>query len=155
MGSKDPPASASPVAGTTGAHHSSYPEYQKALHYFLNFFYYSYVHTLLIMPPVSHIFSFLFFFLMVLGLWTQGLILTRQALYTWATLPSLFGVGYFLDRVSRTICLGASWVARITGMSHWCPAVSHVLNYIINLKMCSCCSACLWLCHTDRTRNSH
>jgi hypothetical protein len=45
---------------------------------------------------------------------------------------SPFCVGYFLDRVSRTICLGwaqtkillisASRVARITRLSHWYPA---------------------------------
>jgi hypothetical protein len=40
--------------------------------------------------------------------------------------------GFFQVRVSRTICLGwlqtvilliaALWVARITGVGHWCPA---------------------------------
>jgi hypothetical protein len=44
---------------------------------------------------------------------------------------SPFCVRYFQGRVSWTICLGwlwtvilllsASWVARITGVSHWCP----------------------------------
>jgi hypothetical protein len=48
---------------------------------------------------------------------------------TSATLPAMFCIGFFRDRVSRTICLGwpqsmiflisASQVARITGMSHW------------------------------------
>jgi hypothetical protein len=47
----------------------------------------------------------------------------------WATLPALF----FWDRVSPTICLDwlrtmillifASWVARITGVRHWHPAL--------------------------------
>jgi hypothetical protein len=47
--------------------------------------------------------------------------------------------GYFWDRVLQTICLGwlltvnllisASWVARITGVNHWCLAKSHnILN---------------------------
>jgi hypothetical protein len=50
---------------------------------------------------------------------------------TWATLPSLFCAGYSQDRVSWTICsswlpttillIAASWVARITGMSHQRP----------------------------------
>jgi hypothetical protein len=51
--------------------------------------------------------------------------------HTWATLPALFCLGYFWDRVSWTICpdwlqtvillISASWVARITNMSlqHW------------------------------------
>jgi hypothetical protein len=64
--------------------------------------------------------------------WTQGLHLE----------PALFLWRIFWDRISGTICLGwlqivvllisASWVARITGLSHWCLAAifqirSHVL----------------------------
>jgi hypothetical protein len=55
-----------------------------------------------------------------------------------ATTPALFHVGYFWDRDLRIICLGwfwtmlllisASWVARITGMSHWCPAFLPFVN---------------------------
>jgi hypothetical protein len=52
--------------------------------------------------------------------------------------------GYFRDRVSRTICPGwlqtaillisASWIARITGMSHWCPPeFFHTLNTLSRL----------------------
>jgi hypothetical protein len=49
-----------------------------------------------------------------------------------ATPPALFCDGFFGDRISWTICLGwlwtvilvipASWVSRITGLSHWHPA---------------------------------
>jgi hypothetical protein len=59
--------------------------------------------------------------------------LGRQALYTLSHSTSLvFNVGYFQYSVSRTVCLGwlqtaillisMSWVARITGISHWRPA---------------------------------
>jgi hypothetical protein len=51
----------------------------------------------------------------------------NSGLTLWATLPSLFWVAFFQDRVSRTICSGwlqivillisAFWVARITGIS--------------------------------------
>jgi hypothetical protein len=50
-----------------------------------------------------------------------------------ATPPALFCDGFLQDRASRTICPGwlwtvsllisASWVARITGVSHWLPAI--------------------------------
>jgi hypothetical protein len=50
----------------------------------------------------------------------------------WATPPALFCDGIFRDRVSWTIypswlwtailLISASWVARITGVSHQCPA---------------------------------
>jgi hypothetical protein len=58
----------------------------------------------------------------------------------WATPPTLFHVGYFWDRVSRTICQGdfelpSPWslrsafcVARIKGVSHWCPACPWTFN---------------------------
>jgi hypothetical protein len=52
----------------------------------------------------------------------------------WATPPALFCDGFFQDRVSWTICtswlqtslflISASWVARITGVSHQCSALS-------------------------------
>jgi hypothetical protein len=51
---------------------------------------------------------------------------------TWATPPALFCDGCFQDRVSWTICPGwlwsailiisATWIARITDVSHQCPA---------------------------------
>jgi hypothetical protein len=54
-----------------------------------------------------------------------------------ATLTTLFSVEYFWNRVSRTVCLGwlrtlilliyASWVARITGVSH------HICFHLIEI----------------------
>jgi hypothetical protein len=52
----------------------------------------------------------------------------------WATTPAqFFVIGFFWDRVSQTVCpdwlqteillISASWVARITGVSHQCPAL--------------------------------
>jgi hypothetical protein len=52
---------------------------------------------------------------------------------TWATLPALLCDRFvFQDRLSQTICpdwlptmillISASWLTRITGMSHLCPA---------------------------------
>jgi hypothetical protein len=59
------------------------------------------------------------------GTWTQGL-------HLWATPPALFLWRVFQDKVSWTICpswlrstillISASWVARITGVSHQHPA---------------------------------
>jgi hypothetical protein len=59
------------------------------------------------------------------GAWTQGLHL--RPLH-----QPIFVMGFFQDRVSWTVCPGwlgtaiflisASWVARIIGVSHWCPA---------------------------------
>jgi hypothetical protein len=70
----------------------------------------------------------LFFFFPSTGVWIQGLILVHRHSTTWVTPSALFCVGYFQDRVLGTICLGwpitwiflisASWLARITGMSH-------------------------------------
>jgi hypothetical protein len=55
----------------------------------------------------------------------------------WATPPALFYDGSFWDRVSQTICPGwsqteillisASWVVRITGLSHQCLAIARYL----------------------------
>jgi hypothetical protein len=55
--------------------------------------------------------------------------------------PALFCEGFFEIGSHRTICLGwlrttillicASWVARITGASHWCPAIPHLFVTII------------------------
>jgi hypothetical protein len=62
-------------------------------------------------------------------LWYWGL---NSGSTPWAILPALFLWRVLWDRVSWTICQGwlwtvillisASWVARITGMSHHCPA---------------------------------
>jgi hypothetical protein len=51
---------------------------------------------------------------------------------------------FFGDRVSRTVCLGwigivillvsASSVARITGISHQCPANAHKFNNLDEMK---------------------
>jgi hypothetical protein len=67
-----------------------------------------------------------------------GFELWAYTLTPWAILPDLFCDGFFQDRVSRTICLdwlwtavlliSASWVARITGMSHQRPAQFFLLH---------------------------
>jgi hypothetical protein len=64
--------------------------------------------------------------------------LPRQAPYHLSYSSSSFCIGFFQDRVSRTICLGwlrtviflisASRVARITGMSHQCLASCCILE---------------------------
>jgi hypothetical protein len=69
-----------------------------------------------------------FFIFGVLGFELRALHLLGRQSSTWPTPPALFCVGYFWDRVSRTICLGwlqteillisASWVPRVTGVSH-------------------------------------
>jgi hypothetical protein len=75
------------------------------------------------------------------------------------TLPALFCVGYFQDRVSWTICLGwprtiiflisASWVPRIIGVSHQYPARCHSLLWILryfSLKACEVIT--IWITST-------
>jgi hypothetical protein len=75
--------------------------------------------------PFSHAtFLLVFFFLAVLEFELRASHLLGRHSATWATLQALFSVGYFWDRVLRTICPGwlrtlillisASWVARIT-----------------------------------------
>jgi hypothetical protein len=61
----------------------------------------------------------------------------------WATPPALYCDEYFQDRVSWTICpsclwtvvllISASWVARITGVSHPAPARA----VLMSVKTCS------------------
>jgi hypothetical protein len=61
--------------------------------------------------------------------------------FTLSHSTSPFCDSYFQDRVSQTTCLGwlrtsillisASWVARITGMSHWCPALFVCLKQVL------------------------
>jgi hypothetical protein len=73
------------------------------------------------------------FFLVVLGFEFRALYLLERQSTTWATLPALFCVGCFLDRVFQIICLNwlqtvillisASWIARIIGVSHQCLTV--------------------------------
>jgi hypothetical protein len=96
---------------------------------------------------------------------------------TWTTLPVLF-CGYFRDRVSQTLCPGwlwtaillisAFWVARIAGVSHWCPSGLYflmqwvflsfwvILSYLIYvysryiLSFCSILYNCIhWLKSTN------
>jgi hypothetical protein len=62
------------------------------------------------------------------AIWIQGFALAREALYHLSHSASPFCVGYFGNKV-LLFCLGwlkplisASWVARITGVSHWCLA---------------------------------
>jgi hypothetical protein len=56
----------------------------------------------------------------------------------WATPLAFFVMGFFQDRISRTVCPGwlqtlillisASPIARITGVSHWHPAILTKIN---------------------------
>jgi hypothetical protein len=52
------------------------------------------------------------------GVWTQGLTLVRQVSSTWATMPTLFGVGYFQDGISWTVCPG--WLQTSILLIPWC-----------------------------------
>jgi hypothetical protein len=68
------------------------------------------------------------------GVWAQGFALVRWTLYLLrhSTCPVLY---YFQDMASKTICLiSASWVARITGISHWYWA----LYFLYSLKNIVC-----------------
>jgi hypothetical protein len=68
--------------------------------------------------------------------WTQGLMFARQAF----SQPCFFVMGFFQDKVLCTICPGwpwtlillifASWVARITGVSHWSPACLNLHTFV-------------------------
>jgi hypothetical protein len=76
--------------------------------------------------------NFFFFFFVVLGFEFRALHLLGRCCTIWATLPALFCVRCLRDWVSWSICLdwlqtmflliSASWIVRITGMSHWCLA---------------------------------
>jgi hypothetical protein len=89
----------------------------------LSFFFSSYILYLLlqIMYICVCIYIYIFFFFCNAGVWTQGLHL--ELLH-----QSLFCDGFFWDRISWTISpnwlwiafllFSASWVARITGVSH-------------------------------------
>jgi hypothetical protein len=76
----------------------------------------------------------------------------------WVTPSALFCDGFFCDRVSWTICPGwlrtaillisASWVARITGVSHCCPAVYSPL--LLTTGLSSALSQALWHMTTRR-----
>jgi hypothetical protein len=64
---------------------------------------------------------------------------------TWATLPAHFCDGYFRDRILRTVCFDclqtaillifASWVTKITGVSHWFPACTEHFQYSGQLQL--------------------
>jgi hypothetical protein len=64
-----------------------------------------------------------FFFFLVLGFELRAYTLSHS------TTVLFFCVGFFQDRFLRTVCLGwlqiaillisASWITRITGVSHW------------------------------------
>jgi hypothetical protein len=86
---------------------------------------------------------FFFFFFWGTGVWSQDLHFEslHQPLYLWWV---------FQDRVSQTICLGwlrtvillmsASWAARITGVSHCCPALTPLgIMWIRNVSTSGCC----------------
>jgi hypothetical protein len=73
--------------------------------------------------------------------------------FIWSHYTSPIFVKGFQDRVSRTVCPGwfqttillisASWVARITGMSHWRPAVLGIFE-IGSLKRLAQAAFELW-----------
>jgi hypothetical protein len=95
-----------------------------------------------IMGLCHNLFTFFFYwiFLVVLGFEFEASCLLGRHSTAWVTPPALFYVEYFQDRVSQTICLGwlqtmfllisSSLIARITGLSHWCPAL---IKYFKNL----------------------
>jgi hypothetical protein len=78
-----------------------------------------------------------------LCLWAQGFTLAKQTLYCLSHTSSAFCSGYFGDEVLWTICsnwlrvmillISASKVARITGVSHWHPALHFFLITVIIL----------------------
>jgi hypothetical protein len=57
---------------------------------------------------------FIFIYFCSTGVWTQGFTLARQSLYTWAMPPAW----------TLILLFSAFQVARITGLSHRCPAYS-------------------------------
>jgi hypothetical protein len=77
------------------------------------------------------------------GVWTQGLCLLGMCSTTWVSPPALLCVGYFQDRVLQTLCLdwlwteilliSASWVSRITDISHQHPAIKFHLAILFLL----------------------
>jgi hypothetical protein len=79
---------------------------------------------------------------LVLGFFEVLGIESRAFTLSHSTIP-FFCDGYFRDRVSWTLCPGwlqtmihlisASWVAKITGMSHWHPTTVSVLLALIKV----------------------
>jgi hypothetical protein len=90
------------------------------------YFFWSTNNAILQIKTLRFVPKFVCLFVVVLTAWTQGLHL--EPLH-----QPFFCVGLFWDRVLRTICpywlqtsillTSASWVVRITGVSHWCLAV--------------------------------
>jgi hypothetical protein len=88
----------------------------------------------------------LFFFFCGMEFELTALHLLGRHSTTWVTLTALFCVGCVQDRVLWTICLGwlwtvtllisTSWVARFTGVSHWCPVV---FFFFFKLRALSSC----------------
>jgi hypothetical protein len=82
---------------------------------------------------------------------TWGFMLAKQTFHCLSLTSSLFWSGYFGDGVSQTVCWGWPWsvilpiwtsqVARITGVSHWCPTFIQLLN------MTLFCTISSFLCH--------
>jgi hypothetical protein len=87
-----------------------------------------------------YIYIYIYIYFCSAGVWTQGLHLEPQHHQA-----PLFCAGFFRDRVLQTIWLGwlrttvllisVSWVARITGVSHWFPATHKPLTFIKVIKI--------------------
>jgi hypothetical protein len=69
------------------------------------------LHYLLIVGPGINQLTTLIIFLAILVFELRPLHFLDRLSKTWATLPALFWVGYFQDRVLQTICLGWPWTA--------------------------------------------
>jgi hypothetical protein len=77
-----------------------------------------------------------------IGVWTEDLVFAKQVFYHWVIMPALFCVGYFWDRVwwifawgwlrTMILLISASWVARITGVSHQHSAFSIFWSFPYN-----------------------
>jgi hypothetical protein len=91
----------------------------------LSVVYYSFVHYMLFYNYIMCLSFFVCLFCST-GAWTQGLHFEPFC-------QPFVAKGFFQDRVSQNylswlpsnciLLISASWVARITGMSHWCPAM--------------------------------
>jgi hypothetical protein len=113
-------------------------------------------------PSLSYTLFFFFFFLAEMGLELMAFTLQYAANPFWWRV--------FWDRVSRTICLGflqttillisASWVARITGMSHKHLAIKSLLIFFLPLlatkcplRFCFCFGVCVVCGAGDQTQD--